>query len=96
MVIRHLGLLASALSRFAACPEYTGGPGKASRGTGARRSQGVGKMALLAQPLIPVVPLGWVGLVGGCSWSILIESKFGVGWSPHSLRDGMRAASVPI
>ena len=95
MVMRPLGLLASALSRFAACPEYTGGPGKASRGTGAR-SQGVGKMALLAQPLIPVVPLGWVGLVGGCCWSILIESKFGVGWSPHSPRDDMRMASVPI
>ena len=86
-VIRPQGLVACALSRFAECSEYAGGLGNvASRGVGCGAGDR-GRMALLAQPLIPAVPLDWVGSVGGCCWSILIESRFG--WAGFLTRSGM-------
>ena len=63
MVLRPLGLVAYAFSRFAECPEYTGGPGRvASRGTGAR-SQGMGEDGLIGPAADTGCPpgLGWIG-----------------------------------
>ena len=97
MVIRPLGLIASALSRFAECPEYTGGPGRvASRGTGAR-SQGMGEDGLIGPAADTGCPLG-LGWIGGRVLLVYFPLSLdsGVGWFPNSLRDGMRATSVPI